>query len=96
MLGIAHENNSLGIDILNAQRRYAFFVSNEHLGVSDGEYLYCYSINSQRECLYRIGSGENIAQQEPERTADMRQYGFAMQRVNLLAIDKKWTEPRKP
>ena len=96
MLGIAHENNSLGIDILHAQRRYAFFVSNEHLGVSDGEYLYCYSINSQRECLYRIGSGENIAAQEPERTADMRQYGFNMQRVNLLAIDKKWTEPRKP
>lgn len=96
MLGIEHENNSLGIDILHAQRRYAFFVSNEHLGVSDGEYLYCYSINSQRECLYRIGSGENIAELEPERTADMRQYGFAMQRVNLLAIDKKWTEPRKP
>jgi len=95
LLGIEHEINNPGIDYLNAQRRYAFFVSNEHLGVADGEYFYCYSINSDRECLYRIGSGENIITDEPEKAADMREYGFAMQRVNLLAIDKKWTEPRK-
>jgi len=95
LLGIAHENNSLGIDILHAGRRYAFFVSNEHLGVADGEYFYCYSINSHRECLYRIGSGENIAAAEPERTADMRRFGFHMERINLLSIAQRWTEPQK-
>ena len=95
LLGIDYQNNCPGIDFLNAQRRYAFFVSNEHLGVADGTYFYCYSINSGRECLYRIGSGGNIISEEPERAADMRQYGFAMQRVNLLAIDKQWTEPEK-
>lgn len=95
LLGIEHDNNSLGIDFLHAERRYAFFVSNEHLGVSDGTYFYCYSINSKRECLYRLGSNENIAEAEPERTADMRQFGFNMERINLLSIEQLWTRPLK-
>ena len=95
MLGINYENNCLGIDVLNESRRYAFFVSNEHLGVADGEFFWCYSINSKRECLYRIGSGENILVNEPERAGDMRRFGMNMLRVNLLAIEKKWTEPKK-
>lgn len=96
LLGIPHENNCLGIDFLNAQRRYAFFVSDEHLGVSDGEYLFCHSIQSGRDCLYRIGSGENIIEQEPEKAAEMREYGFNMERVNLLSIANEWTGPQKP
>jgi len=95
LLGIPYENNCLGIDVLNEDRRYAFFVSNEHLGVSDGAYFYCYSINSQRECLYRVGSGENIIKQEPTLAADMREYGMKMLYVNLLSIENHWTEPKE-
>ena len=95
LLGIAHENNGLGIDFLHESRPYAFFVSNEHLGVADEEYFYCYSIQTGRECLYRIGSGDNLAESDRERTAAMRQYGMAMERVNLMAIEKKWTEPQR-
>ena len=93
ILGIDYDNNSLGIDLLNEPRRYAFFVSDDHLGVSDGEYFWCYGLHTQRECLYRIGSGDDLRTLEPERAADMRAFGMNMQRVNLLAIDKKWTEP---
>ena len=92
-MGIGYENNCLGVDLLNEQRRYAFFVSDDHLGVSDGAYFWCYGIHSQRECLYRVGSGENILTLEPDKAADMRTYGMNMMRVNLLAIDQKWTEP---
>lgn len=95
MTGIAHENNGLGIDFMHESRPYAFFVSNEHLGVADEEYFYCYSIQTGRECLYRIGSGDNLAESDRERTAAMRQYGMAMERVNLMAIEKKWTEPQR-
>lgn len=95
MLGINYDNNSLGIDLLNEQRRYAFFVSDDHLGVSDGAYFWCYGLHTQRECLYRIGSGDDIRTLEPERAADMRAFGMNMQRVNLMAIDKKWTAPCK-
>ena len=93
ILGIDYDNNSLGIDLLNEPRRYAFFVSDDHLGVSDGEYFWCYGLHTQRECLYRIGSGDDLRSLEPERAADMRAFGMNMQRVNLMAIDKKWTEP---
>ena len=95
LLGIAHENNGLGIDFMHESRPYSFFVSNEHLGVADEEYFYCYSIQTGRECLYRIGSGDNLAESDRERTAAMRQYGMAMERVNLMAIEKKWTEPQR-
>lgn len=93
MLGIEYTNNCTGIDILNESRRYAFFVSDNHLGVSDGEYFWCYGLQTQRECLYRIGSGDNILPRKSERAADMRRFGLNMQRVNLMAIDKKWTAP---
>lgn len=93
LLGIEYENNCTGVDVLSEDRPYAYFVSNEHLGVADTSYFYCYSINSQQEHLYRIGNGEDILTQEPERAKDMRTYGMNMLRVNLLAIDKHWTEP---
>ena len=93
MLGVEYDNNCLGIDVMNAQRRYAFFVSDDHLGVSDGTYFWCYGLHTQRECLYKIGSGEDIRSLEPEKAADMRAFGMNMQRVNLMAIDKKWTQP---
>lgn len=93
LLGIAYDNNCLGMDILHADRDYAFFVSNEHLGVADTAYFYCYSIHSQQERLYRIGSGENILLTMPDKAAEMRTYGMNMLRVNLMAIDNKWTEP---
>lgn len=96
LLGIEHENNSLGIDFMHHTRRYAFFVSNEHLGVSDGEYFYCFHILSGLESLYRLGYSENLMERESEKAAEMRNYGMNMIRANILAIENKWTEPHKP
>lgn len=93
MLGVPFDNNCLGIDALNDNRDYAFFVSNEHLGVADTTFFYCYSINSQQERLYRIGHDENILPNNTQKAAEMRDFGMQMLRVNLLAIDKKWTVP---
>ncbi len=93
LLGIDYLNNCLGVDVPNEDRRYAFFVSDDHLGVSDGEYFWCYGIQTRRECLYRVGSGENLLSRELEKAAEMRAFGMNMQRVNLLAIDKQWTRP---
>lgn len=93
LLGLEYDNNCTGIDVFSARRRYAYFVSNEHLGVSDGTWFWCYGIHSKQEKLYRIGSGENILDEFPEKAADMRAYGMNMMRVNLLIIDKQWTKP---
>jgi len=94
LIGVEYENNCLGIDALNESRRYAVFVSNEHLGVADEEYFYCYSINTQRECLYRIGDGTNIIDEMPDKAQDMREYGMKMEYVNLLSIQNGWTAPK--
>lgn len=93
LLGIPYENNSLGIDIFSEQRDFAFFVSDSHLGVCDGEYFWCYNLHSQQEHLYRVGDITDLIAAEPERASIMRHFGMNMQRVNLMAIDKKWTQP---
>ncbi len=93
LLGIPYSNNCLGIDALNQTREYAFFVSDTHLGASDGEYFYCFNMQSQTDFLYRIGSGDNLIDSYPDRAARMREYAQKMQRVNLLIIDNHWTEP---
>ena len=83
LLGIDYENPTTGIDILRGKRQYAYFVSNEHLGVSDGKWFWCYGVNSRQEHLYLIGSAEDVKDRYPERAEEMRQYGINMQRVNL-------------
>ena len=93
MLGIDYENNCLGINAFTQSRPYAFFVGNEQLGVCDGQYFWCYNISSQQERLYRVGDVTDIMEQEPGKAAEMRAFGMNMQRVNLMAIDKKWTRP---
>ncbi|MCQ2310432.1 MAG: LTA synthase family protein [Paludibacteraceae bacterium] len=93
MLGVDFDNNCLGIDVLNDNRDYAFFVSNEHLGVADTSYFYCYSINSRQERLYRIGSNVNLLPDSMQKANEMRTFGMNMLRVNLMAIDNKWTTP---
>ena len=93
LLGIPFTNNCLGEDVLHEQRPYSVFVSNEHLGCSDGEYFYCYSLTTGLEKLYHIGSSEDLSQTEPERTAAMRNYAKRTQYLNLLSMQNKWTEP---
>ncbi|MBR1923512.1 MAG: sulfatase-like hydrolase/transferase [Paludibacteraceae bacterium] len=89
MLGIPYDNSTLGIDIQRNERRYAFFVSNEHLGVSDGEWFWCYGVNSRQEHLYRIGSDEDVKDRYPEQADDMRRFGTCMQRANLERMEQK-------
>ena len=87
LLGVEYKDNCLGVDVLNEPRRYAFFISDDHLGVSDGEYFWCYGIQTRRECLYRVGSGENLLSLEPEKAADMRAFGILMPNERTITIE---------
>lgn len=91
LLGIPYDNPTLGIDLQRNERQYAFFVSNEHLGVSNGEWFWCYGLNSHQEHLYRIGSDEDVKDRYPKRANDMRRFGTYMQRVNLQKMNNKTT-----
>ncbi|MBP5477602.1 MAG: LTA synthase family protein [Paludibacteraceae bacterium] len=89
MWGIPYENTALGTDLLHGSRRYAVFASNDHLGVSDGEWFWCYGLDSRQEHLYRIGSGEDVKAAYPGRAEEMRRYGVCMQRVNLQRMKER-------
>jgi len=93
LLGIPYTNNCLGIDVMHEERPYSVFVSNEHLGCSDGEYFYCYALTTGFEKLYRIGSAEDLSAVESERTAAMRTYAMQTQYLNLVSMHNNWTAP---
>ena len=49
LLGLPYTENTMGINALQHSRDYTYFVNNDHLGCTDGEWLYSYSINTQQE-----------------------------------------------
>ena len=93
LLGLPYADNTMGINLLDSDREYAYFVNNDHLGCSDGEWLYSYGINTRQECLYRLGDSNDRSAVEPQRLQQMRNYAAQHQLINLLAVKNKWTIP---
>lgn len=93
MLGLPFDNNCLGIDLTQQERRYAFFVSHEHLGCSDGMHFFCHSIQTGRELLYDMSNGVNVMDSFPDKAADMRCYARNMTLLNLIGLAKGWSHP---
>ena len=93
LLGLPYTDNTMGINQLEQRREYAYFVNNDHLGCSDGEWLYSYGINTGKECLYRLGDHNDRSADEPARLQQMRQYAVQHQLINLQAVKHKWTKP---
>lgn len=93
LLGFDYTNNTLGVDLLKQDRRYIHFVSDEHLGCADKEFFYCYNIGSQQEFLYKIGNGENLINQYPEKAAEMKEYAVNMMKINNTAVKQRWINP---
>ena len=78
-LGLSISNNiGLGIDLNNYSREYAYFSSDNKVGVIDEEYLYVWNKESQ-EFLYSLSMGsKNIIKEDGERAKLMREYAFSM------------------
>lgn len=60
LLGYEYVNTTMGIDLLRESRDCAYFVSNDHMGCSDGTMFYCYNIRTGMENLYSL-TGEDVA-----------------------------------
>ncbi|MGN0186283.1 MAG: LTA synthase family protein [Paludibacteraceae bacterium] len=93
LLGLPYTDNTMGINQLEQRREYAYFVNNDHLGCSDGEWLYSYGINTHKERLYRLGDTDDKSTLEPIRLQKMRDYAVQHQLINLKAVKHKWTIP---
>ena len=94
LLGLPYTENTMGINQLQHSRDYTYFVNNDHLGCTDGEWLYSYSINTQQEYLYRIGEdAKDYSASEPQRMEHIRRYAVQHQLINLLSVQNQWINP---
>lgn len=94
LLGLPYTENTMGINQLQHSRDYTYFVNNDHLGCTDGEWLYSYSINTQQEYLYRIGEdAKDYSASEPQRMEHIRRYAVQHQLINLLSVQNQWITP---
>ena len=95
ILGLPYTDNTMGIDLLKKNREYAYFVNNDHLGCCDGEWLYSYSINTQKEYLYHLPTEQERSVMEYTRLEKMRKYAVQHQLVNIKAVANQWTSPNE-
>lgn len=102
LTGLPYVNNTLGVDLLRQERRYIHFVSDTHLGCTDGKYLWCHNVSDGKDFLYLIASEDeknglvsalatNSIAANQAAADEMRRYAVSMMKVNNLAVQKKWT-----
>lgn len=92
LLHLSYTDNSMGTNLMERPKKYAYFVGDNHIGCCDGTYFFCHNINSKNDFLYKIGDSENLASALSLKTEEMRQYCYRMMAVNNAAKKQKWTE----
>ncbi len=92
LLGLPYEANTIGMDLMRQSRRYAFFCNDDHLGCSDGVWLYDYNISAEMEFLYRLPDEKNLAMEHIGILDTMRAYAFQHKMIDILAVENRWTE----
>ena len=80
LLGIDAGDRMMGLNLLNHNRKYAFFSADDKIGVVDGELFYLFRAKQDNESLYRYREcdTEDLIDRYPERAAAMRRYAFGM------------------
>lgn len=79
LLNINYTHNNLGVDIINNTRKYAYFSSDDRIGVLDDKYLYIWDKNSNEYLyLYKEKDTKNYIKEEREKANEMKNYAFSM------------------
>lgn len=79
LLNLNYTHNNLGVDIINNTRKYAYFSSDDRIGVLDDKYLYIWDKNSNEYLyLYKKKDTKNYIKEEREKANDMKKYAFSM------------------
>ena len=95
ILKIPYTNNTIGVDLLSEERKYAFYVSDTHLCCSDNDYFYCLNIDSDKDYIYNIGEPTDMSAIIPDKKSDMRRYAVSMFTVSQYALRNKWMSPKE-
>ena len=94
ILGKSYVNNTFGIDLLNENRRYAYFMGDDKYSVIDGEWLFINKPSEEQKGLYRYVEKEkkNYISEYPEVAKEMQKYGESAWQVSEYQLDKKKTK----
>ena len=94
ILGKSYVNNTFGIDLLNENRRYAYFMGDDKYGVLDGEWLLINKPSEEQKGLYKYVEKEkkNYILEYPEIANEMQKYAESAWQVNEYQLDKKKTK----
>ena len=94
ILGKSYVNNTFGIDLLNENRRYAYFMGDDKYGVIDGEWLLINKPSEEQKGLYKYVEKEkkNYILEYPEVASEMQKYAESAWQVSEYQLDKKKTK----
>ena len=94
ILGKMYVNNTFGIDLLNGNRRYAYFMGDDKYGVIDGDWLFINKPSEDQKGLYKYVEKEkkNYISDYPEVAVEMQKYAESAWQVNEYQLDKKKTK----
>lgn len=94
ILGKSYVNNTFGIDLLNGNRRYAYFMGDDKYGVLDGEWLLINKPSEEQKGLYKYVEKEkkNYILEYPEIANEMQKYAESAWQLNEYQQDKKKTK----
>ena len=89
-LGFEFENNTLGTDLFNHTRPYAYFSADDKIGVLDSVHFYVENINGH-QALYRYKekSVENELTLYPEKVKDMQRYAYSMLQSSIYTVENR-------
>lgn len=88
-LNLPYTNYSLGVDLRQEKRKYAFFNSDNKFGVMSNEYLYIHRIDAPSS-LHLYPNRENLIEKYPGKVKEMKKYAFMhMQTASYLIENNK-------
>lgn len=90
LLGISYANNTMGVNLLQHQRPFAYFSQDNRLGViNDNYYLVIDKYGSEYLYQYRKDDMRNYIHSNTALTDSMKNYAYSMLQTTQWLIEKK-------
>lgn len=96
LLRVPYVQNNFGIDLLREQRPCIFYSADNTLAARNGEYLYVFNPDAEREFCYRLDPLQPKATPQPvpmgEAHRSLRKYLFSMLQTTEYMVEKGMTQ----
>jgi phosphoglycerol transferase MdoB-like AlkP superfamily enzyme len=89
-MGVEFENNTLGTDLFNHTRPYAYFSADDKIGVLDSVHFYVENINGHKALYrYKEKSVENEIEQYHGKVTKMQDYAYSMFQSSVYTVEHR-------